>query len=115
MVQKNCNFVALIIMRTFFVLVKRILQGVIITLIALYALLYVLLSIPAIQGKVRDAGQHALSQLLGVPLQIARVEISPFNKVELFGVLLPDQRGDTLLYAHKIAAGVDIWELPGGK
>lgn len=102
-------------MRTFFVLVKRILQGVIITLIALYALLYVLLSIPAIQGKVRDAGQHALSQLLGVPLQIARVEISPFNKVELFGVLLPDQRGDTLLYAHKIAAGVDIWELPGGK
>lgn len=112
---KNSNFVALIVMRTFFVLVKRILQGAIITLVALYALLYVLLSIPAIQGKVRDVGQHTLSQYLGVPLEIARVEISPFNKVELFGVLLPDQRGDTLLYAHKIAAGIDIWELPGGK
>lgn len=113
--RKNRNFVALIIMRTFFVLVKRILQGTIITLVALYALLYVLLSIPAIQGKVRDVGQHTLSQYLGVPLKIARVEISPFNKVELFGVLLPDQRGDTLLYAHKIAAGIDLWELPGGK
>ena len=57
---KNSNFVALIVMRTFFVLVKRILQGAIITLVALYALLYVLLSIPAIQGKVRDVGQHTL-------------------------------------------------------
>ena len=115
---KNSNFVALIVMRTFFVLVKRILQGAIITLVALYALLYVLLSIPAIQRKVRDVGQHTVSQYLGVPLEIARVEISPFNKVELFGVLLPGvmwalsagNRSEILIEVVDIFAWVFVWE-----
>ncbi len=102
-------------MKEFLVFVKRFLQGVVITLVALYVLLYVLLSVPAVRNHVRKFGERQLEAMLGVPVGIDRIEFSPFNRLELFGVLLPDQKGDTLLYANKVAVGIDLWELTGGQ
>lgn len=102
-------------MKEFLVFVKRFLQGVIITLVALYVLLYILLSVPAVQNHVRKSGERQLEAMLGVPVGFDRIEFSPFNRLELFGVLLPDQKGDTLLYANKVAVGIDLWALTGGQ
>ena len=102
-------------MKGFLVFVKRFLQGMVIALVALYVLSYMLISFPAVQNQVRKAGEQQLGALLGVSVEIARIEVSPFNKLELFGVLLPDLKGDTLLYANKIAAGIDLWNLAGGR
>ena len=37
--------------------------------------------------------------------------VSPFNRIELFNVTIPDQRGDTLLYAKKLGVGISIDDL----
>jgi hypothetical protein len=70
-----------------------------------------LLSIPNIQDKVRYIGIKELSALLDTNITIDRIQISPFNKLELFGAYIPDLNGDTLLYANKISAGISLSDL----
>ena len=98
-------------MRKLFRIFKRILQVTIITLLVLYALLYTIVSLPGVQDKVRTTTEEMLRETLKVPLEISRIEISPFNRVEIYGVTIPDQQGDTLLYANKIGAGINLWQL----
>ena len=84
---------------------------VIFSVIAIYTLGYILLSIPNIQDKVRHIGIKELSALLDTDITIDRIQISPFNKLELFGAYIPDLNGDTLLYANKISAGISLSDL----
>lgn len=98
-------------MRKFFRIIKRIFQISVLTPGALYALLYIITSLPAVQDKLRERGETMLSETLCVPVDITRIEFSPFNRIELFGVTLPDRQGDTLLYANKIGVGVDVIRL----
>ena len=84
---------------------------VIFSIIAIYTLGYILLSIPNIQDKVRHIGIKELSALLDTNITIDRIQISPFNKLELFGAYIPDLNGDTLLYANKISAGISLSDL----
>ncbi len=98
-------------MRKIFAYIKHLLQGIFITLLALYTLLYIVLSLPIIQDSLRNKGESLLSATLNVPLKIGRIEFSPFDRIELYNVVIPDQDGDTLLYSGKVAAGIDLWEL----
>ena len=84
---------------------------VIFSIIAIYTLGYILLSIPNIQDKVRHIGIKELSAILDTNITIDRIQISPFNKLELFGAYIPDLNGDTLLYANKISAGISLSDL----
>ena len=84
---------------------------VIFSIIAIYTLGYILLSIPNIQDKVRYIGIKELSAILDTNITIDRIQISPFNKLELFGAYIPDLNGDTLLYANKISAGISLSDL----
>ena len=72
------------------------------TLGTLYALVYIIISLPTVQNKMRAKGEKLLAETLEVPVEITRIEFSPFNRIELFDVTLPDVEGDTLLYAKKI-------------
>ncbi len=83
----------------------------ILTLAAVYVLLYLIISLPNIQDSLRSKAEYELSKLLEVPLTISRIEFSPFNRIELFDVTIPDQKGDTLLYANKIGVGISLEEL----
>lgn len=83
----------------------------ILTLAAVYVLLYLIISLPSIQDSMRLKAQNELSKILNIPLTISRIEFSPFNRIELFNVTIPDQRGDTLLYANKIGVGISLDEL----
>lgn len=98
-------------MRKLFRVFKRILQIGALALFTLLAILYTVVSLPKVQDNVRTKAQTMLSETLEVPLEISRVKISPFNRIEIFGVTIPDQQGDTLLYAHKIGAGINLWQL----
>ncbi len=98
-------------MRRLFSIFKHLIKIPLIILVILYVGIYTLLLIPSIQEKVKKAGVTELTALLHTPVQIDRINISPFNKLELFGVLIPDQQGDTLLYAKKLAAGIEISDL----
>ena len=77
----------------------------ILTLAAMYVILYLCISLPNIQDTLRSKAEDELSKLLEVPLTISSIEFSPFNRIELFPVTSPDQQGDTLLYANKIGVG----------
>lgn len=98
-------------MRKFYSAFRLLVHIVIISIIAIYTLSYILLSVPGIQDRVRRVGIKELSALLGSPVAIDRIQISPFNKLELFGVYLPDQQGDTLVYANKLSAGIALSDL----
>lgn len=83
----------------------------VLTLAAMYVILYLVISLPNVQDALRSKAQDELSKLLEVPLTVSRIEFSPFNRIELFNVTIPDQEGDTLLYAKKIGAGISFEEL----
>ncbi len=72
------------------------------------AALYLLLSAPAVQNGVRDIACRELSELLGVPVEVERVTISPFNRVAVKGVSVTDESGDTILSVREISAGVEL-------
>ena len=81
------------------------------TLTALYLILYVVISYPGVQDKVRSKAEDMLHKQLNVDIAIDRIELSPFDRIELYGVTLPDLDGDTLLYAKKIGAGIKYLDL----
>ena len=88
---------------------------VIVTLISaaifLFAALYVLLSIPSVQNKIRAEGEKELSKLLGADVNIGSINISPFHDLVLQKVFVPDQKGDSLLYVDKLGAGISLYNL----
>ncbi len=98
-------------MRKFYSVFRLLVHIVIVFVITIYTLGYILLSIPGIQERVKRIGVKELSELLGADVTIDRIQISPFNKLELFGVFLPDLKGDTLLCANKVSAGIAISRL----
>lgn len=55
----------------------------------------------------------SLSKELHATLNIDNVSIIFIDKVELQGVLLEDQKGDTILYAKSLYASIDHFHLPG--
>ena len=95
-------------MRKYFRIIKRIFQVTIMSLALLYALIYLIISLPGVQDNLRSRAEEILCETLNVPLSISRIEFSPFNRIELFNVTIPDQRGDTLLYAKKLGVGISI-------
>ena len=98
-------------MRTIFRIIKRLLLLSVMTLTALYLILYVVISYPGVQDKVRSKAEDMLHKQLNVDIAIDRIELSPFDRIELYGVTLPDLDGDTLLYAKKIGAGIKYLDL----
>lgn len=91
------------------------LRMVIVTLISaailLFVALYVLLSIPSVQNKIRNEGEKELSKLLGADVSIGSINISPFHDLVLHDVYVPDQKGDSLLYVDKLGAGISLYNL----
>lgn len=98
-------------MRKIFKIIKRIFQFSVLTLGVLYSLVYIIISLPAVQDKLCRTGEEILAETLEVPINISRMEFSPFNRIELFDVTIPDQQGDTLLYANKLGVGIDVIKL----
>lgn len=90
---------------------KYITISLIILLCSIYSGAYLLLSIPAMQEKVRRIGIKELSHLLNTPVSIEKIGIEPFDKIALYGVYLTDEKGDTLLYAKKLMAGLELYPL----
>lgn len=96
---------------------KRILKVflyIILAIVGLNLLLYVLLSIPAIQQKAKDIAVTELKKKLNTEIKIDRLSLSLFNNVTLRGIYIEDQAKDTLLYANTLGADLDIWQLVSG-
>ena len=73
--------------------IRTILVTTIVTVVVLYGLAYILLSIPAIQNKIKAYGERELSEYLKTDVTIGDISIKPFNQLLLYDVKIPDQQG----------------------
>lgn len=91
--------------------VRSILVTAILGVAVVYILLYLVVSMPSIQSRIRQTGSSELGMLLGTNVSIGDINISPFNQLVLYDVLVPDEKGDTILFADKIGVGFSMFNL----
>ena len=92
-------------MRRLLNFIRRTIRALLLLVVLVYGVLYITLSIDAVQQYLRGEAETALSNLMHTDVRIGHVGFRPFNKLTLEDVSVPDQAGDTLFYAGKIAAG----------
>lgn len=78
--------------------------------VVLPALLYVILSLPAVQNRVRERAEEILSQQIDAEVSIGEVVISPFNRVLVRDASVVCE-GDTVMKVRRLGAGMNLTEL----
>lgn len=91
--------------------ILKVLMYIVVGLIVLNILLYVLLSIPAVQQKVADFAVSKLKESMNTEVSIDEVRLRLFNHAELKGIYVEDQSQDTLLYARSLDLTLSPWQL----
>lgn len=71
--------------------------------------LYVALSMPWVQDKLRDSAQNELSSLLGSEVSVQSLNIEPFNRITLNGVTVKDDFGKQALSVKKISGRFELY------
>jgi|GEM_PF-64145 len=84
---------------------------VVVLLVVAYAALYLGVSMPYFQNKIKAVAEREASKFLETNVTIDAVSISPFNQVILTGVNIPDQSGGNLIKVDKLGAGVSLYDL----
>lgn len=77
----------------------------------LYVALYVALSLPVVRHWIRDVAESEFAKRSSGELKIGEVDISPFNEVVLSDVRFIDAKGDTVVSAQTVGAGINLWKL----
>ncbi|MDE6553791.1 MAG: translocation/assembly module TamB [Muribaculaceae bacterium] len=83
----------------------------IVLLVAIYVGLYVVLSVPSVQLRLKEMICKETSGFLGGRLEIDRLTVRPFSEVLLSGVSLDSPEGQRCAEIDKVAAGIDLWKL----
>lgn len=95
--------------------VYKVLRGIIFTAIILMAVvfiaLYTALSIPPVQGFIRDRIETELSQFLGSKVMIRNLTIHPLNEVIIEDVHFYDLNNTECLSVERLGAGINLWRL----
>lgn len=74
------------------------------TVLVFLVILWGMLQIPAVQNWLADRGSEWLSAFWKIKVEIGKINITFFNKVEIEDFYIEDRRGDTILYADKSRA-----------
>lgn len=77
-------------------------------------LLYILLCLPAVHDKIRTVAAEELSELLGARVSIGKLNVVPFNRLELEDVSIA-LGADTILLANGLNAGISVRNLVTGR
>ena len=99
------------ILQLIYKIIRSLLVAGLTAMVGLYVILYIVLSVPQVQDKVKHVGETELSKLLHTEVSVGKLSIAPFNEVVLQDVVVPDQKGDTLLKVSKLGAGFSIYNL----
>ena len=94
---------------------KHIFNGLIWTLIGLYVALIVLLHLSPVQQFLGSEIAGALAQKFGTKVQVGRIDLGFFNRIIIDDVMMYDQQGDSMLYASRASAKIDILPTLHGK
>lgn len=91
--------------------ISKVVMYIILSIVGLNVLLYILLSIPAVQQKAKDFAVNELKNILKTEISIDELRLSLFNKISLKGIYIEDRSQDTLLFAKNLDASFNIWGL----
>lgn len=88
--------------------ILKILGFVLLGIILLNVILVLLFTLPGVQKAAADFAIEKLKPKLKTEISIDKVRIKFFNRVELGGIYVEDQKKDTLLYAESLTVGVNF-------
>ena len=97
--------------RNIYKVARSVLFTAIITVAALYLILYVLLSIPPVQNQIKGIAEAELTKFLGGDVSISNVNIRPFNEVSVDGLTVKTPDGETCLRVQRVGAGINLMRL----
>ncbi len=83
--------------------------------IGAYLLIALALSIPAFQRFVAQTTAEALSDLLGAPVGIERIQLGLNARVIADDVTLSDLQGEPMLEVSRVGARINLWQLMAGR
>lgn len=66
--------------RNVYRVVRSVLFTIVISVVLVFVLAYVALTIPGIHNKIRDAAERELTAFLDAPVHIGRVTVLPMNE-----------------------------------
>lgn len=93
----------------------KIARSILFSAVALVAVvfvaLYVTLSAPSFQGKLKDIAEKEVSELIGSRVEIKSVSIMPFNEAKVSGLKVYTPDNQLCLYVDDVAAGINLWKL----
>lgn len=78
-------------------------------LVAMPVSVYLVLSTPWAQEKIRTVARDQLCGLLGTDVEISRVDYEPFNTIAVSGVRIADDNGKTALSVAALRARFELW------
>ena len=78
-------------------------------------MLIVLLHLPPVQTFLGSTIADALSKKCGTEVNVGKVNLGFFNRIIIDNVRMLDQKGDSMIYATRLSAKVDILPLKDGK
>lgn len=99
------------ILKSAYKVFRSIIMSMIVLLVIVYVGLYVVLSVPAVQNRVKQKVCEETSVFLGGRLEIESLNILPFSEVILHNVSLQSPDDPKCVKIGKVAAGIDLWKL----
>ena len=82
--------------------ILRIFAIIVVSIVLINIILFITLSIPAVQRKATDFALSKIKPIVNTEVRIGKINLKLLNSVQLGEVYIEDQKQDTLLYAHKI-------------
>lgn len=91
--------------------ILKVLLGLVLLLALLLGAAVLALRVPAVQTEAAQQAAAMLSDKLGHPVSIARVDVRPFTKVVLERVRVLDRRGGNLFYIGELEADISTFSV----
>lgn len=98
-------------MRKVYNIIRAVIVVALVAAILIYAGAYVLLSLPAVQQRIKQRAELEAGKYLETNVTIGQLSIEPFSRVTLTDVQIQDQQERQLLTAGKLGAGISLWQL----
>ncbi len=90
---------------------RSVLFTTICLIVFIYVGLYITLSIPGVQNKIRDIGETQLSSFLGSKVTVGKLSIMPFNEVIINNLKGYTPDNELFLEVNTLGAGISLYDL----
>lgn len=93
---------------------RSVFFSVIFLITAVYLILYILISVPAVQNVIRDVAEREASKFLGGDVRIESLSLHPFNEVVIHGLEVYGPDHVKCISVETVGAGINLMRLIKG-